>query len=259
MARAGLACDSRWAVLIVSSVLCAIVGLSLGGLGGGGSVLALPLLVYVAKLPTPAAVGVSAMIVGITSAAAVVLHARQGNVELRTAALFGGAGVPGALVGAHFSGLTSPDVLLASFAVLLLGVSVWMAFGRVPEPRPARPWPLVALFGVGVGVVSGFFGVGGGFMIVPTLTGLAGLEMRKAIGTSLVVIALNSAGGMIEHFNHRTIPVTTAVTFTAAAVVGALIGQRLAMRVSVAHLRRGFALLILIVALLVGWRVFGAS
>lgn len=242
-------------MLVLSTLLCGIVGLSLGGLGGGGSVLALPLLVYVAKLPPAAAVGVSAMIVGITSLAAVVLHARDGNVDVRTAAVYGGAGIPGALVGAHFSGLTSPEVLLASFAVLLLAVSLWMAFGRVPEPRPRRPWPLIAAFGVGVGIMSGFFGVGGGFMIVPTLTGLAGLDMRKAIGTSLVVIAMNSAGAMIEHFNHRNIPVSMAIMFTAAAVVGALLGQRLSMRVSVAHLRRAFALLIMVVAVLVGWRV----
>jgi uncharacterized protein len=245
-------------VVVLASLLCGVVGLSLGGLGGGGSVLALPLLVYVAGLPPTEAVGVSAMIVGITSAVAVVMHARRGNVDVRTAALFGGAGVPGAMVGAHYTSLASPEILLGSFSVLLFAVAAWMGFGRIPPPRPPRPWPTIAAMGVGVGLVAGFFGVGGGFMIVPALTGLAGLDMRRAIGTSLLVIAMNSAAGMIEHINHRGVPLSTAVAFTSAAVVGALVGQRVAMHVSVSHLRRGFAGLILIVAGLVGWRVLAA-
>jgi uncharacterized protein len=246
-------------VVVLASLLCGVVGLSLGGLGGGGSVLALPLLVYVAGLPPTQAVGVSAMIVGITSAVAVVMHARRGNVDVRTAALFGTAGVPGAMLGAHYTNVVSPELLLGSFSVLLFGVAAWMGFGRVPPPRPPRPWPTIALMGVGVGLVAGFFGVGGGFMIVPALTGLAGLEMRRAIGTSLLVIAMNSAAAMVEHINHRGVPLSTAVVFTAAAVVGALVGQRLALYVSVAHLRRGFAMLILAVAGLVAWRVIAAS
>lgn len=242
-------------MVLLATLLCGLVGLSLGGLGGGGSVLALPVLVYVAHLPASDAVGVSAIIVGLTSTIAVLAHARRGNVDVRTALLFGGAGVPGALAGAHFTSLTPPHVLLGSFAVLLLIVAASMGFGRVPEPGRKRPWPLVAVIGVGVGVVAGFFGVGGGFLIVPALTGLAGLEMRRAIGTSLLVIAMNSASSIVEHLNHGGLPLSTAAAFMSAAVVGALIGQRISTRVSVAHLRRGFASLILFVALLVGWRV----
>jgi uncharacterized protein len=245
-------------VITVAALLCAIVGLSLGGLGGGGSVLALPLLVYVAGLPVAEAVTMSCMIVGIASAAATVLHARRGNLDLRTALLFGGAGVPGALLGAHLSAEVSHEVLLGSFAILLLGVSMWMGFGRVPENRPAKGWPLLAAIGAGVGLVAGFFGVGGGFMIVPALTGIAGLPMRRAIGTSLLVITMNSVASMFEHTAHATLSSLPAVVFTSAAVIGALVGQRIAMRCSVCHLRRGFAMLILVVASLVGWRVFGA-
>ncbi len=245
-------------MLPLATLLCGVIGLSLGGLGGGGSVLALPILVYVAGVSPPDAVGVSAMLVGVTSAAAMIMHARKGNVDWRVAALFGGVGVPGALVGAHFTNIVAPNTMLIGFSILLFFVAIWMGFGKVPEQRPARGWPLVALIGAFVGLLAGFFGVGGGFMIVPALTGLAGLDMRRAIGTSLLVIAINSAASMLEHANHNSLPFVTAASFVVAAVIGALIGQRVALHVSVAHLRRGFAALILVVAVLVGWRVFSA-
>jgi uncharacterized membrane protein YfcA len=242
-------------MMALATLLCAVLGLSLGGLGGGGSVLAFPLLVYVAGMSPSSAAGVSLFIVGMTSAVAALTHARRGNIDLRTAALFGGAGIPGAFFGAHFSSLVEPRVLLGSFAIMLILVAAWMGLGRVPAPRPARPWPVIAAIGACVGVLAGFFGVGGGFMIVPALTGLAGVDTRRAIGTSLIVIALNSVGGMIEHFNHLAIPVDTAFVFTAAATAGALVGQRVSQCVSVAQLRRAFAVLIMVVAVLVSWRV----
>lgn len=244
---------------IVACALCAVVGLSLGGLGGGGSALALPVLVYIAGLPASHAVAVSAMIVGAASAATIVPHARRGNVDARTAALFGGAGIPSAIAAAHLSSQVAPEVLLGSFSLLLVGVAGWMMFGRVPAPGPARPWPLVAAIGAGVGSIAGFFGVGGGFMIVPALIGLAGLEMRRAIGTSLLVIAINSGASMVEHVGRPGLVSLHSVAFTAAAVAGSLAGQHLSRRVSVAHLRRAFAALITLVACLVAWRVFVAG
>lgn len=246
-------------MMLAATLLCGILGLSLGGLGGGGSVLSFPLLVYVAGLAPQSAAGVSLFIVGITSAIAAITHARRGHVCLRTAALFGGTGIPTAALGAHLASTVEPRVLLGTFTILLVVVAAWMGLGRAPKPRPARPWPLVAAIGAVVGMLAGFFGVGGGFMIVPALTGLAGVDTRRAIGTSLVVIALNAVGGMVEHFNHLTIPLGTAVIFTMAATTGAVIGQHVSQRVSVAHLRRAFALLVLIVAMLVGWRVFIAG
>lgn len=246
-------------MIALATLLCGVLGLSLGGLGGGGSVLAFPLLVYIAGLTPQNAAGVSLFIVGVTSAVAAITHARRGHVCLRTAALFGGAGIPAAALGAHLASTVEPRMLLGAFAILLVLVAAWMGLGRVPKPRPARPWPLVAAIGAVVGLLAGFFGVGGGFMIVPALTGLAGVDTRRAIGTSLVVIALNAVGGLVEHFNHLAIPLGTAVLFTLAATSGALVGQHVSQRVSVAHLRRAFALLIMIVATLVGWRVFIAG
>ncbi len=241
--------------MALATLLCGVIGLSLGGLGAGGSVLALPILIYVAGVSPPDAVGASSTIVGVTSACAMVMHAERGNVEWRAAALFGGAGVPGAMLGAHLTNIVAAHTMMLAFSVLLFVVAAWMALGSVRETRSAKPWPIVALVGALVGLVAGFFGVGGGFMIVPALTGLVGLEMRRAIGTSLLVIAMNSGASMLEHANHSSLPLSTVATFVAASVVGALIGQRVSLHVSVAHLRRGFAGLILIVAVLVAWRV----
>lgn len=242
--------------MALATLLCGVIGLSLGGLGAGGSVLALPILIYVAGVAPPDAVGASSMIVGVTSACAMVMHAQRGNVDWKAAALFGGAGIPGAILGAHLTNIVAPDAMMLGFSILLFVVAAWMALGKVRESHVPRAWPLIALVGALVGLVAGFFGVGGGFMIVPALTGLAGLEMRRAIGTSLLVIAMNSAASMVEHINHQSLPLSTVVTFVAASVLGALIGQRISLRVSVAHLRRSFAALILVVAALVAWRVF---
>lgn len=217
--------------------------------------LALPMLVYVAGLTVPTAIGVSAMIVGVASAAAVVVHARHDNVAWRTGFLLAGAGAPAALAGAHVASSLSPKVLLGSFSVMLLGVALWMFVGTVKPTSTPRRWPLVAAIGSIIGLVAGFFGVGGGFMIVPALVGLAGLEMRRAIGTSLLVIAINSIASFVEHANHNALPLFSAVAFTSMTVAGALIGQQLSMRTSTAHLRKLFAVLVLVVAALVGWRV----
>jgi uncharacterized protein len=245
-------------MIVVATLLCALVGFTLGGLGGGGAILALPLLVYVAGLDPATAVAVSQLVVGVTAALSVIVHARAGNVDARTALVFSAGGIPGALVGAHGTSLVEPRALLGSFAVLLAGVALWMGLGRVPEPRPRRAWPLIAAIGLAVGLMSGFFGVGGGFLVVPFLTGLAGLEMRRAIGTSLVVIAINSAAGMVEHAQHADLPLARAAAFTAAAVIGALIGQRVSARLAAAQLRRAFAILIAIVSGLVTWQVVAA-
>jgi uncharacterized protein len=242
-------------VLFLAGALCCAVGMSLGGLGGGGSVLSLPMLVYIAGLGTREAIGISSIIVGCSAAAAVAVHARRGNVDWKTGCLFAAAGIPSALASAHVSNFVPPHLLLGSFAVLLVCVSLWMFFAQVGTTTHPRSWPVIALVGAGIGLVAGFFGVGGGFVIVPALTGLAGLDLRRAIGTSLFIITINSVTSMIEHVNHNMLPLTTTAAFAGMTVVGALIGQQVASRMSTTHLRRGFAMLVLVVACLVAWRV----
>jgi len=240
--------------MTLAAVLSAAVGLSLGILGGGGSILALPILVYAAGIAPADAVGMSLVLVGATAALGSLAHARRGNVDGRTALLFGAAGLPGAIAGSQLTALVAAPVLLGLFALLMLVAGAWMVFGRMPDQHAPRSPAVAAGAGLGVGVLTGFLGVGGGFVIVPALTALAGLELRRAIGTSLVVIAMNSASGVVGHLHHGNMPLGATIVFTAAAVGGAVVGERVAGRLRAAHLRRGFAAMVLVVGALIGWQ-----
>ncbi|MBS1123771.1 MAG: hypothetical protein H6Q90_5999 [Deltaproteobacteria bacterium] len=246
-------------MLVLATLLCLAIGLSLGMLGGGGAALALPVFVYVAGLPAADAVTVSLIVVGATSLVATMGHLRHGQVDARAVALVAGAGIPGTLLGAAFTSLVPPSVLLGAFAVLLLGAAAWMGFGKIPAPRPARRWPVIAVTGAGVGILTGFLGVGGGFLLVPVLTRLVGLETRRAIGTSLAVITINCVAGVLGHLGHASPPLAPTVSFTLAAGLGAVAGQLAGQRLRISHLHRGFAILLGSVGAAVAWRVVVAS
>ena len=191
-------------------VLAVSIGISLGLLGGGGSILAVPLLVYVAGLPGKEAIATSLLVVGATSAAGLIAHARPGNVRWRTGLLFGFAGMAGAFVGGRLAAFVPDVVLLAGFAVLMVGTAIAMIRGRRSTPGravPARELPvvLVTAFGVLVGLVAGMVGAGGGFLVVPALALLGGLAMPAAIGTSLLVIAMQSFAGLAGHLSTTTL------------------------------------------------------
>jgi uncharacterized membrane protein YfcA len=240
--------------------LIGVVGLSLGLLGGGGSILAVPVLVYVAHLAPAQAITLSLLIVGATSAVGSVAHARVGAVEWRLAILFGGAGTATAFLGGLFTRHVPGRVLLISFAVLMIAVGVWMLIrGRrrsVAAPRSpgrARPGPAV-LAGAAVGGVTGFLGVGGGFLIVPALIAFTGLDMRRAVGTSLVVIAINSGAALLGHLGHGNVHWLLAAAFTSLSTAGALVGARLGRRISTDRLRASFATLVVIVGIVMAVR-----
>jgi hypothetical protein len=236
--------------VLLALALSALIGLSLGLLGGGGSILALPVLVYVAGLDVHAAVGASLAVVGTTALVGGLVHARSGRVDLKAAALFGGAGMLGAPLGAQATHAVVPRVLLLLFAGLLLVVGGLMISGGGAARRGARPHPpAVPAAGFGVGLLTGFLGVGGGFLIVPALTLLAGLPMHAAVGTSLLVIAANSAAGLLAHLHQGEMPLGLTAAFTATAAVGALAGVRLAARLDPARLRRAFAVFVVVVGL----------
>jgi len=229
--------------------LAAVVGLTLGLLGGGGSILMVPLLTYVAGMPTAEAITASLVVVGATSAVSAVGHARAGRVRWRTGLLFGATGMTGALAGGLIGGHLPGQLLMAAFAMLMVITTLAMLRGRrstattgEATPSPGR----VLLVGAGVGLVTGLLGAGGGFLIVPALTLLAGLPITAAVGTSLLVIAMNSAAGLAGHLT--AVPVDWALTgaITAAAVLGSLAGARLLTRVSAEKLRRGFGWLVLV-------------
>ena len=238
--------------LVIAAVLSTLVGVSLGLLGGGGSILAVPLLVYVARLDVHVAIGMSLAIVGATSLGGAIVHARAGRVDLRAALVFGVAGMVAAPFGARASHAVEHRVLLLLFAGLMIVVGGLMLRGRRRVAGAATHPPLrlaVIGAGLGVGALTGFLGVGGGFLIVPALTLLAGLPIHTAVGTSLLVIALNAGAGLVGHLRQGEIPLEMTAAFTAASLLGALVGGRLSSRFDPARLRRAFAAFVLLVGL----------
>ncbi|MDZ4696248.1 MAG: sulfite exporter TauE/SafE family protein [Deltaproteobacteria bacterium] len=244
------------ATLAPTLALMILVGFALGIFGGGGSILAVPVLVYVAHLTPSTAIGMSLAIVGTTSLVGSYAHHRRGQVDHRVALLFGGAGVATAYVGARLTPLASGRALMLTFAVMLMVVGAWMLLGQRRATaagnteRPSSPRLAHALIaGAAVGAVSGFLGVGGGFLAVPALIAFTGLDMRKAVGTSLLVIAINSAAGFLGHLSGDRLDFELVAMLTAAAILGAIVGARVARRVSVLKLRVGFALFVIAVGI----------
>ncbi len=238
-------------MLVLALVLSVLIGIALGLLGGGGSILTTPILIYALGIETKAAIATSLLVVGVTSVAAVIQHARAGNVEWRTGLVFGGAGMVGAYVGGFVAGWIPANVLLVLFGLMMLATAVAMFRGR-KDPGPTTGhgqalWKIVAE-GLVVGVVTGLVGAGGGFLVVPALALLGGLPMKKAVGTSLLVIALKSFAGYAGHASHVTIDLELAALVSGAAVVGSFAGSRLAGIVPPDALRRGFAGFVLVMA-----------
>ncbi len=229
------------------------IGISLGLVGGGGSILAVPVLVYVLGEPVKEATTASLLIVGLTALAGSIAHARQGRVNVRLAVAFGSSGLLGAIAGTALNRTVSPETILLGLAALMLAAA-WATLRRsrqlefTPHTNPRIAWGRVTLAGIGVGALAGFFGVGGGFVIVPALVLLLGLEMGVAIGTSLLVIALTSASAFAVHLASGGINWTIATTFALAGIAGALTGSRLGRNLSSARLTQLFAVLIISVA-----------
>jgi hypothetical protein len=232
--------------------LAVLVGLSLGLLGGGGSILTVPLLVYVAGMETKEAIATSLLVVGVTSAVAAVSHARAGRVQWRTGLLFGAAGMVGAYAGGRLAAFVPGAVLLGAFALMMIATAVAMLRGRrggaTRGAHDKIPVGRVLLDGVVVGLVTGIVGAGGGFLVVPALTLLGGLSMPVAVGTSLLVIAMKSAAGFAGYLSSVSIDWGLAAMITLAAVAGSLVGGRLASKVHPDVLRRAFGWFVLAMA-----------
>ncbi len=241
--------------LTLTVALAGLIGLSLGLLGGGGSILAVPLLVYVAGLPAKEAIATSLLVVGTTSAIAVVPHARAGRVRWRTGLIFGLAGMTGAYAGGRLAAYIPAGMLLAAFALMMLATAAAMIRGRrartftpVPDELPV---PRVIADGIAVGLITGLVGAGGGFLVVPALVLLGGLPMPAAVGTSLVVIAMNSVAGFLGHLQDVHIDWSLAAAVTASAVLGSLAGGRLSGRIREDVLRRSFGWFVLAMGIVV--------
>jgi uncharacterized protein len=232
--------------------LALLVGVALGLLGGGGSILTVPLLAYVAGMEAKQAIATSLLVVGTTSAVAAISHARAGRVQWRTGLIFGAAGMAGAYGGGLLAHYIPGSVLLIGFAVMMIATAVAMLRGRKEvgpaDPHHRIPVPKVVAEGLIVGLVTGLVGAGGGFLVVPALALLGGLPMPIAVGTSLVVIAMKSFAGFAGYLNSVSIDWRLAAMVTAAAVVGALVGARLTALVNPDSLRKAFGWFVLVMS-----------
>jgi uncharacterized membrane protein YfcA len=226
------------------------IGLVLGLLGGGGAILAVPGLVYILHAEPHAAIAASLAIVAVGAITGLLTHAHSGRVAWLTALQLGVTGAVGAIVGTWLGQQVAGERLLALLGLFMLAAAVLMV--RRPSGTGASAtlsiWKTL-LIGLGLGVVTGFFGVGGGFLIVPALTLLLGLPMRLAVGTSLTVIAMNSSAGLLGYLGGGQVDWPLTVLVSLGAVAGAVVGGRLAGTVPERDLRRGFAGLVTVVAL----------
>lgn len=235
--------------LVLTLVLSLAIGLSLGLLGGGGSILTVPILAYVAGLEAKEAIAASLFVVGTTSLVSVITHARRGRVRWRTGLIFGGAGMAGALGGGLLGGYLPAQVLMVAFALMMLATAIAMIRGRrdakVQHDRAELPVVKVIAEGLIVGLVTGIVGAGGGFLVVPALALLGGLAMPVAVATSLVVIAMKSFAGLAGYLTTVQLDWPLVLAVTAAAIVGSLFGARLAGLVPEKVLRKGFGFFVL--------------
>ncbi|MFI0990460.1 sulfite exporter TauE/SafE family protein [Streptomyces exfoliatus] len=242
------------ALVVAASLL---VGVSLGILGGGGSILTVPILVYLAGQGTKEAIATSLFVVGVTSLAALIPHARARRVRWRTGLLFGAFSMVGAYGGGRLAEYIPGTALLVAFALMMLATAVAM----LRKPRDGRkkarlahgdlPLKYIAVEGLVVGAVTGLVGSGGGFLVVPALVILGGLPMGVAVGTSLLVIAMKSFAGLAGHLSGIEIDWRLALTVTAAAVVGSLVGGRVAGRIPQDTLRKAFGWFVVVMGVFV--------
>ncbi|WP_200837845.1 sulfite exporter TauE/SafE family protein [Starkeya nomas] len=233
-----------------------LVGFTLGLVGGGGSILAVPLMVYLVGVRNPhVAIGTSAFAVAINAAAGLLQHARAGTVKWRCGGMYATAGILGAFAGSSLGKLVGGEKLLFLFALLMLVVGFLMLRGRGNPGEPGAECnrakaPKVLGFGLGTGAFSGFFGIGGGFLIVPGLIGSTGMPILNAVGTSLVAV---TAFGLTTALNYALSGLVNwplAAAFIAGGALGSVAGMKLARQLSgrTGRLTTVFATLIFVVA-----------
>jgi uncharacterized membrane protein YfcA len=231
------------------------IGLSLGLLGSGGSIITVPVLVYLVGQPEKVAIAGSLGVVGAIALVGAVQNAARGRLHWRSVAWFGLPGMAGTYAGAWLSGFVGGAVQLVVFAVVMLAASLMM-FRRAGHSPPAggpRPLGRIVADGVAVGALTGFVGVGGGFLILPALVLLVGLEMHVAIGTSLAIIALNAFTGFAKHLHLLSVQGQgldwrVLGTFVALGAAGSVAGGQFASRIPQATLRRAFAVFLVLMA-----------
>jgi hypothetical protein len=256
---------------LLASPLGFLIGLSLGALGGGGSILAVPALVYAAGQTPKHATTTSLVLVALTALIGMIPHWRAGRVRFEAGTTFGLAGIGGSLLGSHWNKTADPNVMLLAFSGLMLvaAYGMWRRVNTTPTPAPLRSVGAAAapqavapsvrvdaltaakviVAGTIVGLLTGFFGVGGGFVIVPALVLALGFTMSEAVGTSLLVITINLAVALTTRLQSGSIEWSTVIPFTIASMLGVIVGSRLASTRDSSSLQRWFVGLLVVVAI----------
>lgn len=244
--------------IVLALALGAVIGVLLGLLGGGGSIMAVPALVYVLGLGVEQAIPMSLFVVGTASAVGALPKIRAGQVQWRLAAVFAAAGIPATFIGSAIGRHLPQPALLIGFAIVMLLAGIRMLQDNrgtgtactVGDSginwRRCAPRSIPA--GFLVGLLTGLFGVGGGFLIIPALVLMLGVEMPIAIGTSLLIIVANSVAGVLSHVTGTSIDWTMTAAFVGTAIVGSLIAGQVGTRLDTRRLQHWFAYLVFAVA-----------
>ncbi|WP_070380314.1 sulfite exporter TauE/SafE family protein [Rhodococcus sp. WMMA185] len=244
--------------LTVALTLGAVIGILLGLLGGGGSILAVPALVYGLGLGIEQAIPMSLLVVGIASAVGTLPKLRARQVEWRLVGIFAAAGIPATFAGSAVSRLLPQAAVMIGFAAVMVVAGIRMLLDRDSIGTACKTddsginWrrcaPRSIPAGFAVGFLTGLFGVGGGFLIIPALVVMLGVQIQIAVGTSLVIIVVNSAAGLISHLSGASIDWAITVAFAGTAIVGSLLTAHFGTRIDADRLQRWFAYLVFAVA-----------
>ena len=254
-------------MVVLAGFLAIFIGVAVGLLGGGGSILTTPLLVYVMGFDPKQAIAASLFVVAVTSAFGLIHYARTGRVRWRTGLIFGGAGMAGAFIGGQIGSHLPGGLLMGAFAVMMGVTAVAMIRGRktvnTGKAHTGLPLFRIILDGAIVGFITGIVGAGGGFLVVPALVLLGGIPMSAAVGTSLLVVMMKSTagfigyavkfgGGSVMSWNPETkIDWSVTLLVTAMAVIGSFIGAFLSGKIHPDKLRKGFGWFVFVMAIFV--------
>jgi hypothetical protein len=248
-------------VLLLGYLLALIIGLTLGVLGGGGSILTVPVFVYVLGYDPKLAIAMSLPVVGATSLVGAIGHWRAGHVRVPVTLVFGGVAMAAAFIAARLSVHLAGRVQLFIFSITMFTAAMLMLRDSLRPSAPAIPAggrssiPVaLPLAGLAVGALTGLVGIGGGFLIVPALVVLAHMPMRQAVGTSLTVIAMNAVAGFAGQQSVGAIPLDFVITFSAIAMAGIVAGTWVGAYVHQRTLKRAFAVMLMVIAALLLWQ-----
>ena len=241
---------------VFGGFLALSIGFVLGLLGGGGSILAVPTFLYVFHVQPKPAIAMSLVVVGMSALVGFLTHWRQGTVNLRIAVLFGGLAMVGSFGGARLARFVPASVQLAIFTAFALTAAAMMLRDSLRKPAVATPRAgetgklrfsaLLGVQAVAVGLLTALIGAGGGFLIVPSLVLMANVPVKEAVGSSLLIIAMNSTSGVAGYLGQVEFDWPLVASFTAIAAVGAVTGTRFMRRLPAARIKQGFAIMILV-------------